>query len=65
VLQFDRPVSPVLDALSSQGVLGGFDLSRDYPELDNALLVCATELRGNEDIQAYASAMSDVYGVAA
>lgn len=64
-LRLDRPVGPVLDALSKQGVLGGFDLSRDYPELGHTLLVCATETRGAEDINAYASAMSDVFGVAA
>lgn len=65
VLQLDRPVGPVLDALSQQGVLGGFDLSATYPELGNALLVCATETRSSADIRAYAHAMSDVFGVAA
>ncbi len=65
VLQFDRPVAPVLNEMSRQGVLGGLDLSRHYPELGNALLVCATETRGGEDIRAYAQAMSRVFGVAA
>lgn len=65
VLQFERPVGPILEALSRQGILGGYDLGSDYPELGNALLVCATEMRSAEDIQAYALAMRDVYGVAA
>ncbi len=65
VLQLDRPVGPVLDALSRQGVLGGFDLSQHYPELGNALLVCATETRGSEDIRAYAASMGEVFGAAA
>ena len=65
VLQLDRPVGPVLDALSRQGVLGGYDLSEAYPELGNALLVCATETRSRADISAYAQAMGSVFGVAA
>jgi glycine dehydrogenase subunit 1 len=65
VVLLDRPVAAVLARLSEQGVLGGFDLSREYPELGNALLVCATEQRSSEDIAAYANAMSEVFGVAA
>ncbi len=65
VLQLDRPVAAVLDSLSRQGVLGGFDLSQDYPELGNALLVCATEQRSSEDIAAFVGAMAEVFGVAA
>lgn len=59
VLQLDRPVGPVLEAMAANGVLAGFDLSRDYPELGNAILVCATEKRTAEDINAYAVALKD------
>ncbi len=65
VLQFDRPVAPVLEALSQQGVLGGFDLGESYPELGNALLVCATETRGAADIDLYARALARIFEVAA
>ncbi|NND53406.1 MAG: aminomethyl-transferring glycine dehydrogenase subunit GcvPA [Gammaproteobacteria bacterium] len=65
VMQLDRPVAVVLDALSRQGVLGGYDLSEQYPELGNAMLVCATETKSRADIRVYARAMSDVFGVAA
>src|SRR5690606_12785604 len=41
VLQLDRPVRGVLDALAERGIVGGYDLSRHYPELGHALLVCA------------------------
>ena len=60
VLILDQPVAPVLDALAGQGILGGFDLSADYPELGTALLVCATEMRTNDEIAAYAAAMKDI-----
>jgi glycine dehydrogenase subunit 1 len=60
VLLLDRPVAPVLAALAERGILGGLDLGTGYPELGNALLICATETKFNEDIDAYASALADV-----
>jgi glycine dehydrogenase subunit 1 len=60
VLRLGHPVAPVLEALAGQGILGGFDLSRHYPELGNALLVCATETRTAEDIEAYARALGEI-----
>jgi glycine dehydrogenase subunit 1 len=57
VLRLDRPVGPVLDALAANGILGGFDLSQDYPDLGNALLVCATETKTDADLESYAAAL--------
>jgi len=65
VLKLDRPAGPVLEALAAEGIVGGFDLSRDYPELGHALLVCATETRTGADIGAYARALGAVLGRAA
>ncbi|MFL6578064.1 MAG: aminomethyl-transferring glycine dehydrogenase subunit GcvPA [Povalibacter sp.] len=62
VLQLDRKVSDVLEGLAQRGVVGGYDLSGKYPELGNALLVCATETRTAEDIQTYAKALAEVVG---
>jgi glycine dehydrogenase subunit 1 len=61
VLRFDRPVAPVLAALSARNILGGFDLAADYPELGPALLVCATEMRTGSDIAAYAAALGEIF----
>jgi glycine dehydrogenase subunit 1 len=60
VLRLDRPVGPVLEALAANNILGGFDLSKDYPELGNALLVCATETKTDADLQSYAAALQNV-----
>jgi glycine dehydrogenase subunit 1 len=60
VLRLDRPAGPVLEALARRGILGGYDLSRDYPELGNAMLVCATETRTATDIETYFQALSEV-----
>ena len=63
VLRFDRPVAPLLEALSAQGILGGLDLSADYPELGDAILVCATEMRTAADIDLYAQALGQLLAV--
>ncbi|HEV8331501.1 MAG TPA: aminomethyl-transferring glycine dehydrogenase subunit GcvPA [Steroidobacteraceae bacterium] len=60
VLQLDRTPGEVIEALTKRGIVGGYDLSRQYPELGNALLVCATETRTDEDIAAYAAALAEV-----
>jgi glycine dehydrogenase subunit 1 len=59
-LRLKTPVVPVLDALKARGIIGGFDLGRDYPELGQALLVCATETRTAADIDRYARSMADI-----
>lgn len=65
VIRLDRPVAPVLTALAEQNILGGFDLSADFPELGNALLVCATETKTDEDLQEYATRLADILNTAA
>ena len=59
-MQLPRPAREVLDGLLTRGILGGFDLSGDYPELENTLLVCATETRDETDLQHYAAALADI-----
>jgi len=60
VLQIDAPASDVLSALMEKGILGGYDLALDYPELGDAILVCTTEMRNEDDIDAYVTAMREV-----
>ena len=60
VLKLDRPVAPVLEALADAGILGGLDLARSHPELGHALLVCATETKTPEDLDAYATELGKI-----
>jgi len=62
VLVLQRPVAGVLAAMRAKGVLGGLDISRDYPDLGNALLVCVTETKNDADLDAYASALKEALG---
>jgi glycine dehydrogenase subunit 1 len=57
VLQLPKPSAAVLASMAEQGVLGGFDLQPHYPQLGNAILVCATETKTNEDLQRYVDAL--------
>lgn len=57
VLRLPRPVREVLAVLEAHNILGGLDLSDDYPQLGNAILVCATEQREAADQDAYAEAL--------
>lgn len=59
VVLLERPAAAVLAELERHGILGGVDLSADYPELGQALLVCATETKTTADIARYAAALGD------
>lgn len=63
VIILNQPVAPVLAALAEQGILGGMDLSADYPELGQALLVCATETKTDTHLRQYADALRSVLAI--
>jgi glycine cleavage system P protein (glycine dehydrogenase) subunit 1 len=60
VLRLSKPVAEVLAALDEKGLIGGFDLSADYPELGNTLLICATETKTAADLALYVTALREV-----
>ncbi|MBU1776026.1 MAG: glycine dehydrogenase, partial [Gammaproteobacteria bacterium] len=57
VLHLPKPSAEVLAKMQEQGVLGGFDLQPHYPQLGNAILVCATETKTSDDIEKYVAAL--------
>ena len=59
-LRVPAPADGLLSALAARDILGGYDLAADYPELAPAILVCATELRTEEDLHAYRDALASV-----
>ncbi len=65
LLLLDRPVRGVLEELAARGIVGGVDVTADFPSLGHGLLVCATETRTREDVDAYARALGEVMQSAA
>ena len=57
VLQLPESSARVLDRMVGRGVSGGFDLQPHYPQLGNAILVCATETKTGEDLQRFVAAL--------
>jgi glycine dehydrogenase subunit 1 len=55
-------VKAVNRALLERGILGGIDLSRDFPELGESALYCVTETNSKSEIDALVSALSELTG---
>ncbi len=50
----------VLAALEQQWIVGGLDLGRFYPELDDCILMSATELTSSADVDRLVAALAEV-----
>ena len=61
VLRFDVPVDEVLRALAAHNIIGGYALTQHYPQLENCVLVCATETRTDADIEFYAEKLQRIF----
>lgn len=59
-LTLPGPVNEILQALKEQGILGGLNLQEYYPELENALLVCATETKTADDLNKYSEMLGKI-----
>lgn len=57
VLKLGTPAAGVLEKMADQGVLGGYDLGIDYPEMSDCILVCATETKTDADLERYIDAL--------
>ena len=57
VLHLPDSSAKVLNSMAGQGISGGFDLQPHYPQLGNAILVCATETKTDADLQRYVDAL--------
>lgn len=51
VVKTNASVTAINKALIEKGIIGGFDLGRVYPELENHALIAVTELRTKEEIE--------------
>lgn len=50
VVKTNKPVLEINKKLLEKGIIGGYDLGLEYPELENHTLIAVTELRTKEEI---------------
>ncbi|OIJ16310.1 glycine dehydrogenase (aminomethyl-transferring) [Anaerobacillus arseniciselenatis] len=60
VIKFSRPVQEVNEMLLQKGIIGGYDLGRDFSEFDNHMTIAVTELRSKEEIDHLVLALEGV-----
>jgi glycine dehydrogenase subunit 1 len=59
-LAFDLPLAGLLRPLHAHNLLPGYALGQAYPELGEALLVCATETKTDADLDLYAAQLKRI-----
>lgn len=59
-LRLPAPAADLLHSLAAHDILGGLDLGADYPELGSAILVCATELRTEDEMRSYRDTLAKI-----
>lgn len=60
VLQCPAPIQEINDHLLEHGILGGYDLSQDFPAVKNLMLIAVTEMNSKEDIDSLAEVLGEV-----
>ncbi|MBE2912157.1 aminomethyl-transferring glycine dehydrogenase subunit GcvPA [Anoxybacillus flavithermus] len=61
VIRLNKPIAEVNKKLLEKGIIGGYDLGRDYPELQNCMLIAVTELRTKEEIDMLVKELGDCH----
>ena len=60
-IELPRPAGEVVERLAKEDdIVAGFALGEEYPPLENALLVCATETKTPADLDRFAAALKRV-----
>ena len=60
VVECPRPIVEINAHLHERNIIGGYDLSRDYPHLGDAMLVAVTEMNTREQIDEFVSVLAEV-----
>ena len=63
VVRCPKPVALINQALLDEfGILGGYDLGSDYPELKDHILLCVTEMNSRAEIKQLVDALEELAG---
>lgn len=58
VVRCPRPAAEINASLRERGIIGGYDLRRDYPQLGDAMLLCVTEMNSKAEIDGLVEALA-------
>ncbi|WHY84631.1 aminomethyl-transferring glycine dehydrogenase subunit GcvPA [Neobacillus novalis] len=61
VVKLNKPVKEINQQLLQKGMIGGYDLGRDYPALANHMLIAVTEQRTKEEIDTFVKELGDLH----
>lgn len=61
VIKLSKPVKQINQVLLAKGIIGGYDLGRDFLALDNHMLIAVTELRTKEEIDTFVKELGDYH----
>jgi glycine dehydrogenase subunit 1 len=63
VVECPRPVAEINRRLREQKIVGGYDLSKEYPHLGHAMLVAVTEMNTKEQIDTFARTLGQAKSI--
>ncbi|WP_400242340.1 aminomethyl-transferring glycine dehydrogenase subunit GcvPA [Niallia sp. JL1B1071] len=61
IIKCNASVSSINRALLEKGMIGGYDLGRDFEQLENHMLIAVTELRTKAEIDEFVAEMEDYH----
>jgi len=61
VVKLPDSISVINDKLFEKGMIGGYDLERNYPELKGYMLIAVTEIRTKEEIDTFVKELGDIH----
>ena len=59
IVQTTKPASDIIQELAEHNIVAGVSLADDYPELENGLLICATETKTENDLSLFVSKLDN------
>lgn len=60
VIRLNTSIKELNKKLLNRGIIGGYDLESDYPELVGHMLICVTELRTKKEIDTLVQEMGEI-----
>lgn len=61
VIKLNKPVKEMNQELLQKGIIGGYDLGRNFSDLENHMLIAVTELRTKDEIDNFVEELGDLH----